>query len=52
VKEGADDGGGGPAGVVEGLEAKLREWPGVEGGLELMGTLKAMISEASVVWLM
>lgn len=44
VKEGAEDGGGGPAGVVEGLDARLLDRSGVDGGLELNGVLKAMVS--------
>lgn len=43
VKECAEDGGGGPAGVVEGLDARLLR-PGVEGGLELNGVVKDMMS--------
>lgn len=36
-----DDDGGGPAGVVEGLDTKLRRLPsGVAGGLEDNGTAK------------
>lgn len=43
MKEGAEDGGGGPAGVVEGLDDRLPR-SGVEGGLELNGVLKDMMS--------
>ena len=42
VNEAADDRGG-PAGVVDGLLARLCDLPGVDGGLESNGTLKGMM---------
>lgn len=41
MNEGAEEGGI-PAGVVDTLDAKLRLPPGVEGGLELKGTLNEL----------
>lgn len=52
VKEAAEEGGGGPAGVVDGLLARLlllllRDLPGVAGGLESYGKVKGMLSSLS-----